>query len=61
MEQVRRQAASGGQTVVYREGSGGAGGVSAYIENRIVKLESGFSNIKSDLRLYTDIAFISTV
>ena len=51
IESVRRQAASGGgQTVVYRDGGGGSGEVSAYIENRIVQLESSLSNVKSDLR-----------
>lgn len=50
LEVVRRQAASGGQTVVYREGGGGmSDAVSVYIENRIVQLESGMTNVKSDL------------
>ena len=51
IESVRREVASGGgQTVVYRDGGGGSGEVSAYIENRIVQLESSLGNVKSDLR-----------
>ena len=51
LESVRRQAASaGGQTIVYREGGGSSsGGVSVYIENRIVQLESSMTNLQSDL------------
>ena len=50
---MRQQAASaGGQTVVYRDGGGDSGAVSAYIENRIVQLESGLSNVKSELGLF---------
>ena len=53
LETVRQQAASaGGQTVVYRDGGGDSGAVSAYIENRIVQLESGLSNVKSELGLF---------
>ncbi|KAL5261882.1 hypothetical protein ACHWQZ_G007550 [Mnemiopsis leidyi] len=51
IESVRREVASGGgQTVVYRDGGGGSGEVSAYIENRIVQLESSLGNVKSDLQ-----------
>eukprot|EP00116_Pleurobrachia_bachei_P007363 sb/3467625/ len=51
LEAVRRKAESaGGQTIVYRDGGGSSGGgVSVYIENRIVQLESSMTNLQSDL------------
>lgn len=53
LEDVRatavRAASSSGQTVVYRDSTGGGGGqVSVYLENRVASLESKISELSRD-------------